>query len=235
MASSTTDPIRAAFERFDTNGNGSLDMSELEAAMRETGYLKGPRVEWRRKYLRETLHKLQYQYCAQRDALLRFYARHEPSRDSTAEVHAVLDSAVKKPGYPNATQPTVSRPFCARFAPFFRRCFALSGFLAPRRRERAKNGGKWAKFGGETGEKQRWLSGVGDRAAMAPKNWGKLCASLRQRYGSGPSGIAMGEVELRFFVEIWEHVTGERFEDAVAISRAESLRMLGQVRTSPPV
>ena len=72
-------------------------------------------------------------------------------------------------------------------------------------------------------------------AAMAPKNWDKLCASLRQRYGSGPSGIAMGEVELRFFVEIWEHVTGERFEDAVAISRAESLRMLGQVRTSPPV
>ena len=39
----------------------------------------------------------------------------------------------------------------------------LSGFLAPRRRERAKNGGKWAKFGGETGEKQRWLSVVGDR------------------------------------------------------------------------
>ena len=64
--------------------------------------------------------------------------------------------------YPNATQPTVSRPFCARFAPFFRRSFVLSGFLAPRRRERAKNGGKWAKFGGETGEKQRWLSGVGD-------------------------------------------------------------------------
>ena len=137
--------------------------------------------------------------------------------------------------YPNATQPTVSRPFRARFAPFFRRSFVLSGFLAPRRRERAKNGGKWAKFGGETGEKQRWLSGVGDRAAMAPKNWGKLCASLRQRYGSGPSGIAMGEVELRFFVEIWEHVTGERFEDAVAISRAEVARMLGQVRTSPPV
>ena len=45
----------------------------------------------------------------------------------------------------------------ARFPPFFRRSFALSGFLAPRRRERAKNGGKWAKFGGETGEKQRWL------------------------------------------------------------------------------
>eukprot|EP01045_Picozoa_sp_COSAG04_P015101 COSAG04_NODE_1171_length_7953_cov_12.437993_5_plen_190_part_00 len=65
--------------------------------------------------------------------------------------------------YPNATEPTVSRPFCARFAPFFRRSFALSGFLAPRRRERAKNGGKWAKFGGETGERQRWLSGVGDR------------------------------------------------------------------------
>ena len=57
--------------------------------------------------------------------------------------------------YPNATQPSVSRPFCARFAPSFRRPFALSGFLAPRRRERAKNGGKWAKFGGEAAEKQR--------------------------------------------------------------------------------
>ena len=44
--------------------------------------------------------------------------------------------------YPNATQPTVSRPFYARFAPFFRRPFALPGFLAPRRRERAKNGEK---------------------------------------------------------------------------------------------
>ena len=32
-------------------------------------------------------------------------------------------------GYPNATQPTVARPFFARFAPFFRRSFALSGFL----------------------------------------------------------------------------------------------------------
>ena len=62
----------------------------------------------------------------------------------------------------NATQPTVLPPFFARFTPFFRRSFALSGFLAPRRRERAKNGEKWAKFGGETGEKQRWLSGVGD-------------------------------------------------------------------------
>ena len=37
--------------------------------------------------------------------------------------------------------------------------------LAPRRRERAKNGVKWAKFGGETAEKQRWLSGVGPSSA----------------------------------------------------------------------
>eukprot|EP01045_Picozoa_sp_COSAG04_P025060 COSAG04_NODE_3225_length_3029_cov_2.159044_2_plen_639_part_00 len=73
------------------------------------------------------------------------------------------DSLPPMSRYPNATQPTVSRPFCARFPPFFRRSFALSDFLAPRRRERAKNGGKWAKFGGETAEKQRWLSGVGDR------------------------------------------------------------------------
>ena len=70
-------------------------------------------------------------------------------------------------GMRNAAQPTVSRPFLARFPPFFRRSCALSGFLAPRRRERAKNGGKWAKFGGETGEKQRWLSGVGGRTAAA--------------------------------------------------------------------
>ena len=69
--------------------------------------------------------------------------------------------------YPNATQLTVYRPFFARFAPFFRRPFALPGFLAPRRRERAKNGGKWAKFGGEMVEKQRWLSGVGG-SATAP-------------------------------------------------------------------
>ena len=74
--------------------------------------------------------------------------------------------AVAKSRYPNATQPTVSRPFFARFAPFSRRYFVLSGFLAPRRRERAKNGGKRAKFGGETGEKQRWLSGVGGSIEM---------------------------------------------------------------------
>ena len=30
----------------------------------------------------------------------------------------------------NATQPTISRPFFAPFAPFFRCCFALPGFLA---------------------------------------------------------------------------------------------------------
>ena len=48
--------------------------------------------------------------------------------------------------------------FSAVFRPFPRRSFALSGFLAPRRRERAKNGVKWAKFGGETAEKQRWVT-----------------------------------------------------------------------------
>jgi len=47
----------------------------------------------------------------------------------------------------------VSRPFCAAFPPFF---LALSGFLAPRRRERAKDGVKWAKFGGETAPKPRY-------------------------------------------------------------------------------
>ena len=61
--------------------------------------------------------------------------------------------------------PTPLSPlFLRRFPPVLRRTFAvlsaLSGFLAPRRRERARNGGKWAKFGGETAEKQRWLSGA---------------------------------------------------------------------------
>ena len=74
--------------------------------------------------------------------------------------------AGKDQWYANATQPSISRPFLACFPPFFRCSFALSGFLAPRRRERAKNGGKWAKFGGETGEKQWWLSGVGHRNRM---------------------------------------------------------------------
>ena len=45
----------------------------------------------------------------------------------------------------------VSTPFLALFPPFFRRFFALPGFLAPRRRERAKDGGKWAKNGRNRG------------------------------------------------------------------------------------
>ena len=56
--------------------------------------------------------------------------------------------------YPNATCPLFSRPLFARLVPSFRRSFAVSGFLAPRRRERAKNGVKWAEFGGEA-EKKR--------------------------------------------------------------------------------
>ena len=62
---------------------------------------------------------------------------------------------VAEMGIPTPLAPPFSRPLFARFAPSFRRSFAVSGFLAPRRRERAKNGGKWAKFGGETAEKQR--------------------------------------------------------------------------------
>ena len=45
----------------------------------------------------------------------------------------------------------VSTPFLTLFPPFFRLFFALSGFLAPRRRERAKDGGKWAKNGRNRG------------------------------------------------------------------------------------
>ena len=71
------------------------------------------------------------------------------------------DSSLFAFGTPTPLSPL----FLRRFPPVLRRAFAvlsaLSGFLAPRRRERAKNGEKWAKFGGETGEKQRWLSGVG--------------------------------------------------------------------------
>ena len=58
-------------------------------------------------------------------------------------------------GIPTPLAPLFSWPLFARFAPSFRRSFAVAGFLAPRRREWAKNGVKWAKFGGETAEKQR--------------------------------------------------------------------------------
>ena len=61
--------------------------------------------------------------------------------------------AVGGSGRTQRFEPTISRPPFARFAPSFHRSFAVSGFLAPRRRERAKNGVKWAKFGGETAEK----------------------------------------------------------------------------------
>ena len=43
--------------------------------------------------------------------------------------------------------PAVFRPLFAEQRPLTRRSFALSGFLASRRRGRAKNGVKWAKFG----------------------------------------------------------------------------------------
>ena len=80
--------------------------------------------------------------------------------------------------------PLFSRPLFARFAPSFRRSFAVSGFLAPRRRERAKNGVKWAKFGGETAEKQRWLSGVGHRTTTPPSSGSTPSCSRSQ---VGPS------------------------------------------------
>ena len=56
-----------------------------------------------------------------------------------------INAMVYMRGYPNATQPTVSRPFWTRFAPCFRRSFALSGFLAENGRnlgeKRARNSG----------------------------------------------------------------------------------------------
>ena len=55
------------------------------------------------------------------------------------------ETAAKAVGRPALTP--LSRPFLPRFLPFFRRSFALSGFLASRRRKWAKNGVKWAKNG----------------------------------------------------------------------------------------
>ena len=46
---------------------------------------------------------------------------------------------------PLLVPPAVSRPFWARFVPLVRRPFALSGFLAPRRRKRAKLGRRAAE------------------------------------------------------------------------------------------
>ena len=51
----------------------------------------------------------------------------------------------------NGSYTAVSTPFLALFPPFFRCLFALSGFLASRRRERPKDGGKWAKNGRNRG------------------------------------------------------------------------------------
>ena len=75
----------------------------------------------------------------------------DPPIDPDRRAHVVYTSGIPTPPSPL---------FLRRFPPVLRRAFAVrsapAGFLAPRRRERAKNGGKWAKFGGETGEKQRW-------------------------------------------------------------------------------
>ena len=64
-------------------------------------------------------------------------------------------------------EPTIYRPLFARFAPSFHRSFATLGFLAPRRRERAKNGVKWAKFGGETPRNSGDLKALGAQTATA--------------------------------------------------------------------
>ena len=90
------------------------------------------------------------------DTLLRLLSNALAASDSPAELENNLsDYCGIYNGIPTPLAPLFSRPLFARFAPAFRRSFAVSGFLAPRRRERAKNGVKWAKFGGETAEKQR--------------------------------------------------------------------------------
>ena len=86
--------------------------------------------------------------------LMKGMHRHRVFRESG---RVSFDSAALELGITQRFSPTISRPLFARCAPsfFLRRSFAVSSFLAPRRRERAKNGVKWAKFGGETAEKQR--------------------------------------------------------------------------------
>ena len=76
-----------------------------------------------------------------------------PLAKTSAAVAAVFVGVLKR--YNPTLLTLFSRPFFARFAPFFHRCFAVSGFLAPRRRGRANNGVKWAKSWGETAEKRR--------------------------------------------------------------------------------
>ena len=99
--------------------------------------------------------------------------------------------------------PTPLSPlFLRRFPPVLRRAFAvlsaLSGFLAPRRRERAKNGEKWAKFGGETGEKQRWLSGVGhsvdNTEGEGEEADRETDPASRARVRSAPASISFSEL-----------------------------------------
>ena len=75
---------------------------------------------------------------------------------------------------------TLSRPFLPRFPPFFRRSFALSGFLAPRRRKWAKNGAKWAK----NGQDRRLVSSA--LAALPTALWPMGAA----RAGSAPTARA---------------------------------------------
>ena len=87
-------------------------------------------------------------------------------------------SAVGRADRPALT--TLSRPFLPRFPPFFRRSFALSGFLAPRRRKWAKNGAKWAK----NGQDRRLVSSA--LAALPTALWPVGAA----RAGSAPTARA---------------------------------------------
>ena len=94
--------------------------------------------------------------CGQCSAKFSFQLIHNRCLFTDKQVVKMQETPESMPeGEVSQRQP--SPLFLGRFAPvlrrFFRRSFALSGFLAPRRRERAKNGVKWAKFGGETAEK----------------------------------------------------------------------------------
>ena len=107
---------------------------------------------------------------------------------------------------------TLSRPFLPRFPPFFRRSFALSGFLAPRRRKWAKNGVKWAK----NGQDRRLVSSALAALPTAPAQ--TLERNIRQWKAVQLEG-ALGPV--------WRSTThGLMDREMVTLSRFDRLRTI---------
>ena len=75
------------------------------------------------------------------------------------DVGGVLFHLATQGGYSNATQPTVSRPFCARFAPVLRRFSAVLLCWPASWRRDGENGRKMAENGRILGEKRARNSG----------------------------------------------------------------------------